>query len=79
VQSSKGPSAIYNYNTTVNDTVFALIKSEPKITAVALSEKLSIGIATVKRATKRLKENGIIARVGSDKTGYWKVVKDNKN
>lgn len=29
---------------------------------------------TVKRVLESLKEKGLIERVGSDKTGYWKVL-----
>ena len=59
-----------------NDTVFSLIQQNPKITATKLAEQLGIGIATVKRELKRLKNNGQIERIGSDKTGEWKVVRD---
>ena len=61
---------------TVNDTVFSLIENNKKITAVEIGEKLGIGLRTVKRKIKELKDNGIIARIGSDKTGHWKVLKD---
>jgi hypothetical protein len=60
-------------NDTVNDTVFNLIKETPNITAEEIRVKLNIGIATVKRKIKILKEKGIITRLGSDKTGSWKV------
>jgi fido (protein-threonine AMPylation protein)/biotin operon repressor len=61
---------------TVNDTVFLLIKKMPKITSTKIAENLGVGIATVKREIKRLKDSGCIERVGSDKTGYWRVIKD---
>jgi len=59
-----------------NDTVFSLIKGTPNITAATIAEMTGRGIATVKREIKRLKEQGTIERIGSDKTGYWKVLKD---
>jgi predicted HTH transcriptional regulator len=46
-----------------------MIKEDHKITAAILSKKLNKGIATVKRELKRLKDNGYISRIGSDKTG----------
>jgi predicted HTH transcriptional regulator len=58
-----------------NDTVFLLIREMPDITAAKIAEKTGLGIATVKREIKRLKECGAIERVGSDKTGCWKVLK----
>ena len=58
-------------NDTVNDTVFNLIKENPNITTEEIRIQLNIGIATVKRKTKILKEKGIITRLGSDKSGSW--------
>jgi len=57
-----------------NDTVFSLIQKDTKITANKIAIKLGIGIATVKRELKRLKDSGQIERIGSDKTGKWKTV-----
>lgn len=31
-------------------------------------------IETAKRKIKELKEKGILERIGSDKTGYWKII-----
>ena len=61
-------------NDTVNDTVFELMKRNNKITATEISEHLNISLSTAKRKIKKLKENGIIERVGSDKTGCWKII-----
>ena len=60
-------------NDTVNDTVFYLIKQNSKITATEISEQLKISLSTVKRKIKELKEKGSVERIGSDKTGYWKI------
>jgi Predicted transcriptional regulator containing an HTH domain and an uncharacterized domain shared with the mammalian protein Schlafen len=57
-----------------NDTVFSLIQQNKNITAVEISERLELSPNTVKRKIKKLKEQGIIERVGSDKTGYWKII-----
>lgn len=58
---------------TVNDTVFSLIKQDPKITGTEISECLKISLSTVRRRIKKLKEQGKIERLGSDKTGHWKI------
>lgn len=60
---------------TVNDTVFSLIKQDSKITATEISERLKMSLSTVRRRIKELKEQGKVERIGSDKTGYWKVNK----
>jgi predicted HTH transcriptional regulator len=51
-----------------------LIKKNSHITAVEISKKLKISLSTSKRRIKALKEQGKIKRIGSDKTGYWKVI-----
>ncbi len=57
-----------------NDTVFDLIKQDNHITAAQISQRLQMSLSTAKRKLKELKKSGKIERVGSDKTGYWKVV-----
>ncbi|HCY42212.1 MAG TPA: hypothetical protein DHV48_12795 [Prolixibacteraceae bacterium] len=57
---------------TVNDTV-NLIKSNPKITIDEIAVKLNKSRRTATRVLKKLQEDGIISRIGSDKTGYWEV------
>lgn len=61
-------------NDTVNDTVFTLIRQNKNITATEISEQLKISLSTAKRKIKELKGRGIIERIGSDKTGYWKII-----
>lgn len=62
-------------NDTVNDTVFNLITQNSKITTAEISGQLKISLSTTKRKTKELKEKGYIERIGSDKTGNWKIIK----
>lgn len=61
-------------NDTVNDTVFSLVKQNKNITATEISDRLKMSLSTVKRKIKNLKEQGKIERIGSDKTGYWKLI-----
>lgn len=60
-------------NDTVNDTVLELIIKNNQTTAAQISESLKISLSTAKRRIKTLKEKGIIERIGSDKTGHWKI------
>lgn len=65
-------------NDIVNDTVktiLALIEQNPSITYEELTEKTGKSQRTISRLITELKEKNIIARVGSDKTGYWEIVK----
>ena len=54
--------------------VLALIAEQNNITLEILTDKIGVSRETVKRAIKLLKQSGYIERVGSDKTGYWKVL-----
>ena len=60
-------------NDAENDTIFNLLTENPQITADEISAKLNMGIATIKRKIKILKERGVITRLGSDKVGSWKI------
>jgi predicted HTH transcriptional regulator len=44
------------------------------MTANEISERLKISLSTVKRKIKELRDNGKLERIGSDKTGQWKVI-----
>ena len=60
-------------NDTVNDTVLNLIKQNTLITSNEITQQLKISLSTAKRKIKELKESGKIERIGSDKTGRWKI------
>ena len=60
---------------TVNDTVFSLMEQDNKITAIEISERLGLSLSTVRRKIKELRDSRKIERIGSDKTGFWKVVR----
>ena len=69
---------------TVKDTVTLLttnqkailehIKSDPKITAAALSGLLKINVRNTKKNMAELKQKGLLKRIGPDKGGHWEVL-----
>ncbi len=61
-------------NDTVNDTVLNIINENNKVTANEIAKKLNVSLSTVKRRIKILKDNQKIERIGSHKTGYWRVI-----
>ncbi len=67
----KSEDETVNYN---NDTVFLLIKENSRISASEISAHLKLSLSTVKRKIKQLKVSGILERVGSDKSGYWRIL-----
>jgi Predicted transcriptional regulator containing an HTH domain and an uncharacterized domain shared with the mammalian protein Schlafen len=40
-----------------------------------ISENLKVGKTTIDNGIASLKKHGYIERIGSNKTGYWKVLK----
>ena len=55
--------------------LIALIRENNQITRNELSEKLGIGLEGVKKQILKLKKEGLLARVGDNRTGYWKLEK----
>ena len=55
--------------------VFALLQENPTYTAAVIGEKLSLSRKTISAKLKKLKELSYIERVGSDRKGYWKLLK----
>lgn len=51
------------------------LQQNNKITANEISVKLGKSLATIKRKIKDLKDRKVIERIGSDKTGSWKILK----
>jgi ATP-dependent DNA helicase RecG len=56
------------------EKVIDLIKNNPKITTAELAEILEITVKGVEWNLAKLKEKGIIKRIGPAKGGYWKVI-----
>lgn len=68
-------------NDTVNEPVnrlnkiTALIVKKPRITLLQMAESCNVSVVTIKRDLEKLKKQGVIIRVGSDKKGHWELVK----
>lgn len=64
-------------NVPVNSTtskIIDMIKQNRDITIDEMADKLSKNRKTVLRELKKLKEENLVKRVGSDKTGYWQTI-----
>lgn len=61
-------------NDPVKIKILQLIKQNPKTTYSVFADKTGYSMATIKRHIQSLKKRGIIERIGSDKTGYWKII-----
>jgi ATP-dependent DNA helicase RecG len=53
--------------------MLSLIENNNKITIIEMAKSLSISETAVENNIKKLREKGILSRVGSDKTGHWTI------
>ncbi|MGN1052935.1 MAG: hypothetical protein ACI4SH_06050, partial [Candidatus Scatosoma sp.] len=53
--------------------VYELLKVQPNLTREELSIEISKTVKTVQRALDGLKEKGLLSRVGTKRSGYWKI------
>ncbi|MBS3802794.1 MAG: winged helix-turn-helix domain-containing protein [Candidatus Thermoplasmatota archaeon] len=64
-------------NVTVNDTQKKILKEmrkKPGITYDELAEIVNKSRRTIIRQVKDLREKGLVKRIGSDKSGHWKII-----
>lgn len=64
--------------TLLQKDLIALLKDNPTITRPELGEHLNVSLTTIRRTLAQLKDLKLIERIGSDKTGHWKVNNDDK-
>ena len=50
------------------------MRNNPNITLPQLMIEIGLGKTAIQNNVTSLRKNGFIERVGSNKTGYWKVV-----
>ncbi len=55
--------------------ILNLLVEDPAYTTTFLAENLSLSRKTISLRLKKLKEHGLIERVGSDRKGYWKLIR----
>ena len=53
--------------------VFSVIKTDPYTTTAFLAKSKKLTRPTIERAIKKLKQLGLIKRIGPDKGGHWEV------
>ena len=78
VQDTNGNIQLYVSRNDIGDDnrVLNLLEKQPEITAKKMSEQLSMSPRKISRIIKRLRENNIIIRIGSDRKGYWEIQKN---
>ena len=61
------------------EKILTVMEASPQITTAELSEILGISIKGVEWQVARLKQNGVIRRIGPDKGGRWEIIDNRKN
>jgi ATP-dependent DNA helicase RecG len=52
------------------------MRNNPNITVPEIVTHLTIARSAVMKHIKRLKDQGLIERIGPDKGGHWRVLRD---
>jgi ATP-dependent DNA helicase RecG len=60
------------------EKILALIKDNPKITQRELMDKTGLSRRGIEWNLKKLKEEGLLSRIGPDKGGHWELINRNK-
>ena len=58
--------------------VLLLLASNPSLSAENIAEQIGLTKRGVEKQLKKFRDFGIITRQGSDKTGYWEIVKEDE-
>lgn len=69
---------IKNSNFVMNDIqnrIIELITNNNRITQNEIANIIGVNVRTIKRNFKVLIDNSIVERIGSDKTGYWQILR----
>lgn len=60
---------------TNENKILFLLEYNPSLSAVKLGKLIGLGDRQVRRLIQKLREEGILVRVGSDRKGYWEIRK----
>lgn len=56
------------------DKVICLLRHNPRLSATALAAETGISVKGIQRHLAKLKEEGILQRIGPDKGGEWRII-----
>lgn len=67
--------ATQKYLTPLELKILGLIKKDRGVSQKYIADSLNLSVNTVKEYIKKLKNKKVLIRIGSDRGGYWKVVR----
>ena len=56
------------------DAIIAILRQRPELSFSEVAAKLGKSESAIKRAVRKLRESGRLARIGPDKGGHWQVI-----
>lgn len=59
----------------VDRSVFSLLKEKPNISSKEIAERLHVAPRTIQRSLSLLSNQGKIRRIGTQRRGYWEIVR----
>lgn len=60
--------------TSTDEYVLKVIETNGRVTAPRIAEVLGVSESTIRRSFRKLRELGLIERIGSNKAGYWRLI-----
>lgn len=60
--------------TSTDEFVLRALRANGRATAPGIADLIGVSESTVRRSFRKLRELGLIDRVGSNKAGYWKLI-----
>ena len=64
---------------TSSEKILELIKKKPTISAAEIAMLINMSSRGVEKQIRKLRELGILKRIGADKGGYWEIIGDDNN
>jgi len=75
-KSSVETTENFGTNEKTSAQILELIKNNPKITLQEIAEKTNRSKRAIEMQVKKLRETGVLKRVGATKNGYWEIVEE---
>ena len=57
-----------------SEIILDLIKNRPTISAVEIAMEIDMSARGVEKQIRKLRETGVIKRIGADFGGYWEII-----
>ena len=71
--SEKSSEKTPNSSEKSSEKILNLIKNKPTISAAEIAMEIDMSARGVEKQIRKLREAGIIKRIGADRGGYWEI------